>query len=44
MGVLLPQPADVQERCLPNNSVIMSNVIHIDWATGRPRVLRQEVQ
>jgi prepilin-type N-terminal cleavage/methylation domain-containing protein len=36
-------PADVQENPL-NNSVNNSNVIHIEWLTGRAKVERQEVQ
>jgi prepilin-type N-terminal cleavage/methylation domain-containing protein len=42
-GNFINQPADVQENPL-NNSVANSNVIHIEWLTGRAKVERQEVQ
>ncbi len=42
-GNYINQPADVQENPL-NNSVTSSNVVHIEWLTGRARVERQEVQ
>ena len=42
-GNFLNSPADLQENP-PNNSVLNSNVIHIDWLTGRAKVERQEVQ
>jgi hypothetical protein len=42
-GNYVNQPADVQENPL-NNSVVSSNVIHIEWLTGRAKVERQEVQ
>jgi len=38
-----PQPADIQENP-PSNSVLESNIIHIDWLTGKARLERQEVQ
>lgn len=42
-GNFIQAPADVQETP-PNNSVLNYNVIHIDWLTGRARIMRQEVQ
>jgi prepilin-type N-terminal cleavage/methylation domain-containing protein len=42
-GNFLPAAADVVETP-PGNSITTSNVIHIDWLTGRARVERQEVQ
>ncbi len=35
--------ADAQENPV-NNSIISSNVIHIDWLTGKARIERQEVK
>lgn len=42
-GNYVNQAADVQENP-PSNSVNNSNVIHIEWLTGRAKVERQEVQ
>lgn len=42
-GALQAAPADVIETPA-GNSITMSNVIHIDWLTGKARVERQEVQ
>jgi prepilin-type N-terminal cleavage/methylation domain-containing protein len=42
-GFDLTKPADVLETP-PQNSVNISNVIHIDWLTGHARIERQEVQ
>jgi prepilin-type N-terminal cleavage/methylation domain-containing protein len=42
-GNFISAPADVQENPL-NNSVVSSNVVHIEWLTGRAKVERQEVQ
>jgi prepilin-type N-terminal cleavage/methylation domain-containing protein len=42
-GALLPQTPDVLENP-PGNTLNVSNVIHIDWLTGRVKVQRQEVQ
>jgi prepilin-type N-terminal cleavage/methylation domain-containing protein len=41
-GAFAPQPASVQESP-PGNSISISNVIHIDWLTGRAKVEREEV-
>ncbi len=38
-----PFVADAQENP-PNNSITLSNNIHIDWVTGHARVERQEIQ
>jgi prepilin-type N-terminal cleavage/methylation domain-containing protein len=43
-GIPLAQPADVQETPPQNTLGYVSNVVHLDWVTGRPRVMRQEVQ
>jgi len=43
-GVPLAQPADVLETPPGNSTSSMSNVIHLDWVTGRAHVFRQEVQ
>jgi hypothetical protein len=42
-GDLAWAPADILERP-PNNSVVNSNHIRIDWLTGRARVERAEIQ
>jgi len=42
-GGLQPQIADVLETPA-SNSITISNVIHIDWLTGKARIERQEVQ
>jgi prepilin-type N-terminal cleavage/methylation domain-containing protein len=42
-GKFSKQPADIQESPL-GNSINNSNVVHIDWLTGRARVERQEIQ
>ncbi len=42
-GGLAWAPADILERP-PNNSIVNSNHIHIDWLTGRARVERAEIQ
>ncbi|MDB6067819.1 MAG: hypothetical protein JWR26_4027 [Pedosphaera sp.] len=41
-GTFAPQPASVQESP-PGNSISISNVIHIDWLTGRAKVERQDL-
>ncbi len=41
-GALAWSPADVLERP-PNNSIVNSNHIRIDWLTGRARVERAEI-
>jgi type II secretory pathway pseudopilin PulG len=43
-GALQPLPADVQETPPQTTFGYVSNVVHIDWVTGRPRIQRQEVQ
>jgi prepilin-type N-terminal cleavage/methylation domain-containing protein len=40
-GAFINQPADVLENP-PGNSIVNSNVIHIDWLTGRARVERPD--
>jgi prepilin-type N-terminal cleavage/methylation domain-containing protein len=42
-GNFTATPADVVESPA-NNSINMSNVVHIDWLTGRARIERQDVQ
>jgi len=42
-GGLAWAPADILERP-PNNSIVNSNHIRIDWLTGRARVERAEIQ